>query len=171
MTGRWKDIDSHQGIYQVSDLGRVKRIIDGWGTKAGKILKPRIKSDQYLQVALWYNGKRIDRPIHRLVLEAFVGPQPKGMECRRPDGARQNNHLTNLQWGTRSENQRDSIRHNTKYQPRGEQHGMTKTTAIQIKHVKQLLAKGHTAKEIAVVTGVGVHVIYDAKRNKTWKHI
>lgn len=111
MTERWKDINSHPGIYQVSDLGRVKRIIDGWGTKAGKILKPRIKNDRYLQVALWYNGKRIDKPIHQLVLEAFVSSRPKGMECRHLDGNRQNNNLINLRWGTRSENQRDSIRH------------------------------------------------------------
>lgn len=167
----WKNINSHQGIYQVSNLGHVKRIINGWGTKAGKMLKSRIYNHGYCNVALWSNGQRIDRPVHRLVLEAFVGHRPPGMECRHLDGNKQNNRLDNLQWGTRSENQRDSIRHNTKYQPRGEQHGMTKTTAIQIKHVKQLLAKGHMAKEIAAVTGVGIYVIYDVKRNKTWKHL
>jgi len=48
---------------------------------------------------------------------------------------------------------------------------MAKTTAVKIKHVKQLLTKGYTAKEIAAVTEVSVHVIYDIKRNKTWKHV
>ena len=125
----------------------------------------------YKGVNLWRNGKGYTKFVHRLVLETYVGPCPDGQECRHLDGNPANSNLGNLAWGTRSENQRDSIRHNTKYQQRGEQHGMTKTTAIQIKHVKQLLAKGHMAKEIAAVTGVGIYVIYDVKRNKTWKNL
>lgn len=52
-------------------------------------------------------GKQVQRHIHTLVLEAFVGPCPEGLECRHLDGDAGNNRLTNLRWGSRMENQKD----------------------------------------------------------------
>lgn len=51
--------------------------------------------------------------VHRLVLLAFVGPCPQGMECCHGDGNPENNNVENLRWGTRSENVADMIRHGT----------------------------------------------------------
>lgn len=59
----------------------------------------------YLQVVLSLNGVAYSRYVHRLVLEAFVGPCPEGMQCcHGPDFTRSNNCLSNLRWGTREEN-------------------------------------------------------------------
>lgn len=67
----------------------------------------------YLSVCLWKASKGHMRRVHQLVLETFVGPRPKGMECRHLDGNKHNNHLKNLKWGTRSENQHDAVKHGT----------------------------------------------------------
>jgi hypothetical protein len=65
----------------------------------------------YLRVNLVRDGKHYSRPAHCLVLEAFVGPCPLGMEaCHFPDTERSNNRLDNLRWDTRSENMRDKFR-------------------------------------------------------------
>lgn len=56
-------------------------------------------------------GGRACRFVHRLVLEAFVGPCPPGMQCRHLDGNSLNNRLSNLCWGTPKENLDDAVRH------------------------------------------------------------
>ena len=58
-------------------------------------------------------GPKKKRRAHQLILEAFVGPRPHGYETRHLDGNPLNNQLTNLKYGTQSENQHDSIRHGT----------------------------------------------------------
>jgi len=67
----------------------------------------------YLRVRPYIRGKQRDIPVHGLVLEAFVGPKPKGKEARHLNGDKTDNRIENLKWGTRSENSRDQIRHGT----------------------------------------------------------
>jgi hypothetical protein len=85
-------------------------------------LKPgRHPKTGYRNVSLRREGKSYNRYVHRLVLEAFVGPCPKGMQSRHfPDKDTSNNALTNLQWGTPKQNQDDRITHGT--DGRGERH-------------------------------------------------
>lgn len=101
--------------YRVGDDGMVwscvypagpgKRRFGEW-----KLLKP---SPQYRGHMAVYLGRKDCRHVHRLVLEAFVGPCPEGMECRHLDGNPGNNVLSNLAWGTRKENILDRIQHDT----------------------------------------------------------
>jgi hypothetical protein len=63
----------------------------------------------------YVNLKGKGRRIHRLVLQAFVGPCPAGQECCHGDGDPSNNVLSNLRWGTRSDNRRDSVGHGTHF--------------------------------------------------------
>jgi len=79
----------------------------------GKILKHNIDSGGYAQVCLFNHTKKKTVGVHVLVLTAFVGPCPAGMETLHEDGVRANNQLSNLRWGTRSENAKDKIRHGT----------------------------------------------------------
>jgi hypothetical protein len=106
--------------YAVSSWGRVKRVSPGMGARAGRILKPGRDRYGYPQVQLYRNGKSLMRPVHRLVLETFVGPCPEGMEARHLDGDKGNPALSNLAWGTRAENREDQRRHGT--MPRGDRH-------------------------------------------------
>lgn len=76
------------------------------------ILRPGKMVGGYLFVNL-YQAAKVKTPVtvHRLVLEAFVGPRPDGMECRHLDGDPANNRLANLAWGSPVENASDRKRH------------------------------------------------------------
>jgi HNH endonuclease len=65
----------------------------------------------YLSIQL---GRARRALVHRLVLEAFVGKAPQGMQCAHADGNRANNALGNLRWVTRKENEADKLRHGTR---------------------------------------------------------
>ena len=80
-----------------------------------KRLKPSAQKRGHLMVML---GRGTYRFVHRLVLEGFSGPCPRGCECRHIDGNPANNRISNLAWGSRSENQADSVRHGTAYHRR-----------------------------------------------------
>ena len=78
-------------------------------TRRGRLLQPQLDTAGYLRVAL---GRHVYRRLHNLVLLAFVGPRPDGMEeIRHLNGIRTDNRLENLVYGTRSENQLDTVRH------------------------------------------------------------
>jgi hypothetical protein len=75
----------------------------------GCVLKPTPTSSGYQSIKLRGRG----RYVHRLMLEAFVGPCPTGHQAAHCDGDRHNNVLTNLRWATRKENEADKLRHGT----------------------------------------------------------
>jgi len=108
----WKDVPGHEGMYQVSNLGRVKSL--GWKAPSirngryferkvnGKILKGRPNKRSYLRVALL--GK--DFRIHQLVAMAFLGHKPNGMELvvDHINGNKTDNRVQNLRIVTQREN-------------------------------------------------------------------
>ncbi len=111
---QWLPVVGCETLYSVSNLGRVRRDFDAPGRPAGAILKGKIEKDTgYVAVTLSLNGKLKTKRVHRLVLEAFVGPCPEGMECCHEDNNRANPNRDNLRWGTRSSNQQDRKRHGT----------------------------------------------------------
>lgn len=79
-----------------------------------RILRPTPNLDGYPVVLLYSDGRRPSHKVAALVMLAFVGPLPPGLETRHLDGDHHNNNrLTNLAYGTRSENQLDRVRHGT----------------------------------------------------------
>lgn len=112
----WKPVVGYEGLYEVSNLGRVKRIAVGPGARAGRILKARRLNGGHLTLGLYRDGKREKFLVHRLVLLAFVGPCPDGMQgCHAPDPDPSNNRLSNLRWDTQSENEFDKVKHGAHY--------------------------------------------------------
>jgi hypothetical protein len=107
---RWLPVPGFEGMYEVSDMGRV-RSWKRWGVDGARILKPHPDGDGYLKVALHRDSKRFDVAIHRLVPLAFIGPPPQGHEVRHLDGDPANNHLSNLRYGTQFENAQDRVAH------------------------------------------------------------
>ena len=115
---KWKDIIGYEGMYQISDLGRLKalpvRVWFGnrWYQKGMRILKcSTCNKFGHLYVKLCKSGERRPFLVHRLVLETFIGPCPVGMETRHLNGDAQDNRLENLCWGTHLENMEDCRRH------------------------------------------------------------
>lgn len=142
-----------------------------------RILKPILGNNGYLFVGLKQHNN-IPSLIHRLVLETFVGPCPKDMECRHLDGNPKNNCLENLRWGTRYENQQDSIKHGTKYSHFQKTHKINiginnpmakliENEVIQIKKLKGILSQSQRAK----MFNVSPHTIQSIDDNTTWRHI
>lgn len=116
----WRDIPGWEGYYQASSHGRVKsvdRVVECRdGTKRNvrnRILMPVLDEYGYQMVCLCKGGECQSVPIHRLVLEAFEGPRPEGMQGCHNDGDSQNNDLINLRWGTPSSNIMDTVIHGT----------------------------------------------------------
>lgn len=128
--------------YSITQSGRVwvKVRYGRDGYKAGgRWLKPfRSGNTGHLHVELCKNGIPKAVYVHQLVLEAFVGSCPEGMECRHLDGNPKNNELENLCWGTRKENQADRKRHGTSNC--GERQGRVKLTECKVELIRLLHA-------------------------------
>lgn len=113
----WKDIKGYEGIYQVSNLGRVKSLdrecIMKNGIKRkvlGRILVQSLDGKKnYLQVNLSLNGKSKVFLVHRLVAITFINGYKYGMDVDHIDGNKRNNVINNLRWVNRSENMRNPI--------------------------------------------------------------
>lgn len=115
----WRSVPGHEDCYEVSDRGHVRSIdrhvVGRWGLhrRRGLLLRQSVDKDGYLSVALSRNGIARTMRVHRLVLMAFVGPAPEGAEVLHRDGNPANNVVSNLSWGTSSDNAYDRVRHGT----------------------------------------------------------
>jgi hypothetical protein len=104
-TSTWLPVVGFEAVYDVSSIGEVRSVA------TGRVLKPQRK-DGYLRVDLSRGGKVTKKLVHVLVLEAFVGLCPPGMEARHVhDRTRSNCAAWNLAWGTKAENGADKRRH------------------------------------------------------------
>ena len=113
----WKDVPGHEGRYQVSSHGQVRsvawRYIRSNGrsyTNQPRVLAQSTTNSGHRTVGLFRDKKQSTYLVHRLVLEAFVGPCPDGMEACHADDDPANNHVSNLRWDTRQENMLDRSR-------------------------------------------------------------
>ena len=114
MNEDWKDIKGYEGLYQVSNHGRVKsldRVVplaNSFKRIKGKILKGNIGSGGYYLVSLSKNNIRPSLSVHQLVMEAFVGERPTTHNKRwvidHEDANKLNNHISNLRYVTNREN-------------------------------------------------------------------
>ena len=115
---KWKAIPGYEGFYEVSDQGRVRsldRIVSNGRRIKGQFLSPSRVRGGHLRVDLRKNGKREYIFVHRLVLLAFVGPCPTGMEACHWNDVPDDNRLENLRWDTSSANSRDASRNGRHY--------------------------------------------------------
>ena len=111
MTEIWLPIEGYENLYEVSNLGRVRRIESFVNCKAGskrkvsgKILKPRTNTCGYLMVRLSKNGIWRDFLLHRLVSAAFI-PNPNNLpQVNHLSEDKLNNSVENLEWCTAKEN-------------------------------------------------------------------
>ena len=101
----WRDIKDYEGLYQVSNLGRVRsleRVVifkDGRSKVVKeKIVKPRQTKHKYLQVCLYKNGKGLNHYIHRLVAEAFIPNPHNHPTVDHKNRIRTDNRVENLRW-------------------------------------------------------------------------
>ena len=109
----WKDIPGYEGLYQVSNKGRIRslshlarnNVNNGKRMTKGRVLTPYPLPSGYLIVKLSKNEKREKRSVHRLVAKTFIENKNNLPEVNHIDGDKTNNNINNLEWVTRKENQ------------------------------------------------------------------
>jgi hypothetical protein len=110
--------------------------------------------------------ERTNCAIHRLVLEAFVGPCPNGFEACHNDGDRQNNRLENLRWDTRSGNHSDKEQHGTML--RGARHPNAKITWEIVSEIRRRSLNGESLLRLAREFGISRSNVGLIAARKTW---
>jgi len=157
----WKPIVGYEGLYEVSNAGRIKSV------RSGHIkVYTHDKQKRRPFVGLWKNNKlRVIYP-HKAVLEAFIGLRPLGLEACHNNGDPFDNRLENLRWDTSRNNQLDRIKHGTSN--RGERCAAAKLTEAQVRAIR---ADNRLQREIAAEYGVRENTISRIKSRQRWAHI
>lgn len=144
----WKSIPDFDG-YEVSNTGQVRSSYKhfgkkGWGIsdKPVKILKPHCDHRGYRSVNLRRDGKTYRRRIGNLVLLAFIGLKPDGMEVCHNDGNPSDDCFDNLRYDTHKANIGDAIKHGT-MRCDGERSNSAKLTNAQVKAIREQYASGN----------------------------
>ena len=167
----WKPIPGYEDRYEVSNFGEVRSLINNYGNRRGapRPLKPN-QSGRYDVVRLHRSGDRGRCFLtHRLVLIAFDGPCPDGMECRHLNGDPRDNRLANLRWGTRQENAADKALHGRTII--GTKHHNARLTPGDVVEIRALLAAGMPQRDIAEMFSVSQPSITNIHLGRTWAHV
>jgi hypothetical protein len=171
-TEEWRDVPNYEGLYLVSNLGRVRsldRVIPHGRHKGcvktlkGRMLLLASTVRGYLFVGLARDGGVLQREVHILVASAFIGPRPEGYHLHHKDGDHTNNRPENLEYLLGRE-------HHSLHS-RGEKNNRSRLVPEQVREIRRLLAEGRTQKSIADMYGVNevsVHLIY---KGKHWAHL
>jgi NUMOD4 motif/HNH endonuclease len=167
---RWLPIRGWER-YEVSDLGRVRSLRHKWGPRlVPLVLKPKFAArDGYPRVTLYCGSPRtpVTRLVHHLVLQAFAGPCPDGMEARHGPGGRQDARLVNLCWGTHSDNVgADRVRDGTIN--RGERHPLAQLTAADVAAIRS--RPGEPRRALAAEFGTSPGNIGHILRGESWSY-
>jgi len=172
----WLPIKNWETVYEVSNLGRVRRIKDGIrGGKAGTIMSLSPDKDGYLQVRL-SNGlkNRRNGKVHRLVVEVFIGIIPDGYVVNHLDGNKANNVISNLEIATHSQNQLHAYRvlKRPVVSNKGEAAGRAKLSNEQVVEIRQRYAEGDVSQQfLANQFGISQWVVSAIVRRMIWTHI
>jgi hypothetical protein len=173
MDDHFRPIEGHPG-YRVSRAGEVQSC---W-TRRGRFcllgddwrpLKPIRRRWGHLTVNLCRAGKKTSRPIHRLVLEVWVGPCPKGLICCHSNGCPWDNRVENLRWDTYQSNSDDSLRHGTR--ATGSRCGATKLSEGEVIEIRRLRAKGVSFGDLAASFDVTTDNIKAIVYRRSWRHL
>lgn len=115
------------------------------------------------------NGKVHNKRVHRLVLLAYVGKCPDGMECCHNDGNAGNNHLDNLRWDTSKSNKEDLRKHSRLAV--GEKSGTSKLKTDEVIEIIRLRKNNVPIKDVAEKFKVNKSTISKITKGNRWKHL
>jgi hypothetical protein len=161
MTEQWRPVLGMEGLYEVSDLGRVKSL------RSGQIIALNKQPAGYMIIHFYNRGAHEARYVHRVVLETFVGPQPPGMETLHLNNTRDDNRLVNLRWGSKEENERHKEIHGTRL--RGEDCPQAKLTPELVRAIRE---RTYTSRrELAEEFGCSPANIRSIQIRKSWAHV
>jgi hypothetical protein len=172
----WRAIPRYVGRYEASNLGRVRSLVKPGGRRCVQrdephVLKQATLTNGYQGVTLSDgNGYYRTEAVHVLVLETFVGDRPSVThDGAHTDGDRSNNALENLSWKTKSENERDKVRHGT--HARGERDANARLTETDVLAIRRRHAAGESGRDLATAFGVTATQISRIVLRQSWNHV
>ena len=192
-TEEWRDIPNYDGVYQISNLGRVRTMKPYRNLPAPRLITRCLHKPPaaYWMVSLYHN--RVQRAwfVHQLVALAFIGPRPEGHEVNHIDLDKQNNRFRNLEYRTHRGNVQHAFangaiktEHWSKREPnravlnctqngikRGEDCPAAKLTAEQVRAIRQEFIPGQPGLKTTLGRKYNVSrtLIYQIVKHKAWK--
>jgi hypothetical protein len=177
MNEQWKDIKDYEGLYMISNTGKVKSLSRQRSesqphiiTKE-KLLKPLTNMDGYLQVILTKNRIHKIYTIHRLVANAFILPVENKNFINHKDTNKLNNNDWNLEWCTAKENTEHAMNNNLMDWSKvckGEKHGRHKLNELQVKEIKSKLIE-YSDTELSKQYNINRTTIWQIRKGINWK--
>jgi hypothetical protein len=171
---QWRDVADWEGLYQVSDLGRVRsldrpgKLGSGGAARKGRVLRQGGNTVSYNNVGLCRDGAQVAAAVHRLVAVAFVErPHSGAVEVCHNDGNKRNNRASNLRWDTRQGNQADKRKHGTS--GLGKRGNSSKIGPAEVRQIREMIAAGHLSHvKIGHKFGVSGVTVWAIRHGRTW---
>ncbi len=178
---RWAPVQGYEGIYEVSDLGRVRsldRLVSNSGKVdhvSGRVLTPNFTGKGYLFVNLCRNGDRKMAYVHRLVAAAFL-PLSDAPHVNHIDSVKTNNVASNLEWVTPKQNTEHAIAAgkfalahvNGRTLAINNPARAQKLTAADVEQIRAACARGERQADIGARFGIGQAAVSKIKRGAIW---
>jgi hypothetical protein len=169
MTENWKPVVGYEGLYEVSDLGRVKSLLGRYGNPE-RILKLQSNNKGYPYAFLYKDKVATNKPVHILVLEAFVSPRPVGMTASHvlnndPSDVR----LCNLAWEPHNANCLRKLEHGT--DQKGVRHNLHKLNDDDVRQARSLYQEGLSQRKLAKMFGVAQSTMWALLNKHNWSHV
>lgn len=183
MSETWKPAVGFVGLYEVSDLGRVRNVARSCagrpkkdGELSSRTLMVRVlkfcrsRCGGYYRAVLYIDGRQVRRLVHRMVAQAFI-PNPNDLpQINHKDGNKLNNRVENLEWVTPQENSQHSYGAGLSVSRKGDLHGMCKLSPDDIAEIRSLRGIV-TQRELAKRFGVAQSHISRIMIGRRWKHV
>lgn len=171
----WKDIPNYEGLYQVSNLGRVKSLSrfrkcknNGLALFKERVMKNRTDKKGYSIINLSKDSKKTTKKVHRLVILAFKGYSK--LQVNHINGDKSDNRLENLEYCTNAENVQHAFDIGLNKGRKGEAHHNVKLTRADAERIKYG-HQGLNQKEIANIYGINKMQVSRIRSGKRWRHI
>jgi len=172
----WKEINGYEGLYEVSNLGRIKRLSGALIYKTNNkrteecIMKKIKCSDGYVRINLRNKDERKTLLVSRIVAINFIDNPFMKKEVNHIDGDKTNNTVENLEWTTRKENAEHAAINGL--MSKGEKHGVSKLKEFEVKDIRKLYKNGGISQtKIAKKYSVTQHTVWCIIKNITWVDI
>ena len=159
---KWIEYEEFENLYKVSEYGEVLSV------RTGKLLKGSLDSYGYPIVLLCNKGFKRSRLVHRLVAKTYI-PNPENKpQVNHIDGNKRNNHVSNLEWCTNSENQKHAHAIGLARSQKGTNNNANKLSKTEVLTIKDYKTKGMRPTEISRVMGFPLPRVKNVYYGQSW---